>query len=840
MSEFFLTVLNMSISASWVVLAVLLLRIVLKKAPKWITVLLWGVVAVRLICPFSIESVMSLIPSAETISPNIMTEQTPQIHTGIPSFNSAINPIINESFSPSTEASANPLQIWISVLATVWIIGIIALLIYTAISYLRISRKVRTAVLLKENVYQSENVVSPFVLGIIKPKIYIPFNVSETDCIHVIAHEKAHIQRKDHFWKPFGFLVLTLHWFNPLMWLGYTLLCRDIELACDEKVVKELNVEQKADYSEALLTCSVNRRMISACPLAFGEVGVKNRVKTILNYKKPAFWIIVIAIIASVVFSVCFLTNPKTNEDTSSTPPQISIDPNASSTDYNGVYITIESIKTDSGGRNLFDVVWHNETDKQITYGESFALEYKSEEEWVEVDFDDSMVFHLIGILLNPNETKGRMYTTNRNYLTKKGTYRFVTHFTTEENGEQMQYKTWVEFEVNSISNVGESIEPIYSYFVSPEEIERLKAKFPMYFDLTADKGLEVYIWQMAEDSYRCGLLSGKNSIYTQEEIWQLQESSTSIDEMRVIIAHYRKSGLVNKSDVVIMPVSMPHSSYIYTIDDEYRKKVTELFWSQSYIIATSDFSPVIDIATFDIDGDGKDEKCVLSYGPTSGLSTFKLTAWGTEEKEKGIVKYFNIFLYNAGKLSFVQTENGMKLRIVEQMSLKAVDYSFSIKDGNVVLTSNNEDMWYWGEQGINSNHAPVGSQEDNIQKDESEDTSSDSEKSDEQTNPIFITQNASRITFYAYYGTGKGSDVPKEHFDEILSWLNSFTIEKKVSDDLLPPGTNTVYVEIEYSDGTAFKGGIDIATIDGVDYYIKGDSPPECYEEIMSKVSLF
>jgi len=155
-------------------------------------------------------------------------------------------------------------------------------------------------------------------------------------------------------------------------------------------------------------------------------------------------------------------------------------------------------------------------------------------------------------------------------------------------------------------------------------------------------------------------------------------------------------------------------------------------------------------------------------------------------------------------------------------------------------LTSNNEDMWYWGEQGINSNHAPVGSQEDNIQKDESEDTSSDSEKSDEQTNPIFITQNASRITFYAYYGTGKGSDVPKEHFDEILSWLNSFTIEKKVSDDLLPPGTNTVYVEIEYSDGTAFKGGIDIATIDGVDYYIKGDSPPECYEEIMSKVSLF
>ena len=315
MTEFFLTVINMSISASWIVLAVVLLRLLLKKAPKWITVLLWGIVAVRLICPFTIESVVSLIPSAETISPEIMMDTTPEIHSGIPILNNTINPVISESFTPDPAASANPLQILIPVLSIVWLVGIVAMLAYTAISYFKVTRKIGTAVLLRDNIFQSENVGSPFVLGIAKPKIYLPFNMHKQDMSHVIAHEQAHIRRKDHWWKPFGFLLLALHWFNPLMWLGYVLLCRDIELACDEKVIQELNPEQKADYSQALLTCSVNRRVITACPLAFGEVGVKNRVKSVLNYKKPAFWIVTIAIAASIVAAVCFLTNPINSTD---------------------------------------------------------------------------------------------------------------------------------------------------------------------------------------------------------------------------------------------------------------------------------------------------------------------------------------------------------------------------------------------------------------------------------------------------------------------------------------------------------------------------------------------
>ena len=311
MNELFLKIINMSISASWLVLAVLILRFVLKKAPKWINVLLWGIVAIRLICPFSFESPLSLIPSAETIPLNIGMDSTPTINSGISAINNAVNPIISQSNTPMAGASINPLQITIGIYEYIWIFGMIALALYTAISYWRLHRKVDTAVRYKDNIFQSENVSSPFVFGIIKPRIYLPFKMNGQYLEHVVAHEQAHICRKDHWWKPLGFLLLMIHWFNPLMWLAYVLLCRDIELACDEKVIKELGNEQRGDYTQALVACSINRRMIAACPLAFGEVSVKERVKSVMNYKKPAFWVIIISVIVCVGVAVCFLTNPK-------------------------------------------------------------------------------------------------------------------------------------------------------------------------------------------------------------------------------------------------------------------------------------------------------------------------------------------------------------------------------------------------------------------------------------------------------------------------------------------------------------------------------------------------
>lgn len=305
----FLNIVNMSISASFIVLVVLLLRFILKKVPKWITVALWGIVAIRLVCPFFIESELSLIPETEWIEPPqaLVSPITPDTIV--------TDAVIGENVTVEHPQEEPNITVKKSVAASstislIWLAGILGLLIYTIISYARLNRKIGTAVLCNDNVYQSESVVSPFVLGIIKPKIYLPFNINEKDMEYVVAHEKAHIRRGDHLWKPLGFLLLTIHWFNPILWLGYILLCRDIELACDEKVIKELDHDARADYSEALLSCSVNRRMISACPLAFGEVGVKDRVKSVLNYKKPAFWIIIIAILACVSVAVCFLTDP--------------------------------------------------------------------------------------------------------------------------------------------------------------------------------------------------------------------------------------------------------------------------------------------------------------------------------------------------------------------------------------------------------------------------------------------------------------------------------------------------------------------------------------------------
>ena len=311
MNEFFLKIINMSISASWLIFAVLILRLVLKKAPKWVNVLLWGIVAIRLICPFSFESALSLIPSAETFPKKIISGPSFDVQSGITPVDNRINDYLGDRYFEGVTVPANNGNTIMTILTIVWTIGILLLVAYTVISYWRLHREIDTAVRYKDNIFQSENVSSPFVLGLIKPRIYLPFKLDGQDMEHVVAHEQAHIRRKDHWWKPLGFLLLTIHWFNPLMWLAYVLLCRDIELACDEKVIKGLSNEQRADYMQALVACSVNRRMIAACPLAFGEVGVKERVKSVMNYKKPAFWVIIIAVIICVGVAACFLTNPK-------------------------------------------------------------------------------------------------------------------------------------------------------------------------------------------------------------------------------------------------------------------------------------------------------------------------------------------------------------------------------------------------------------------------------------------------------------------------------------------------------------------------------------------------
>jgi len=310
MVDTFLKTLNMSIAASWLILAVVLLRFILKKAPKWVAVLLWGIVALRLVVPFSFESALSLIPSAETFNAHNIQYETPAISSGIPAVNNAVNPVLGETFAPNSVGSINPLYIWTLVVSAIWLVGIAAMLLYAVISYVRVRRSVAERAPYKGNIFLCDHVKSPFILGLIRPKIYLPSNMDATSMEPVIAHEKAHLTRRDHWWKPLGFLILTVHWFNPLCWIAYVLLCRDIELSCDEKVIRQMDLDGKKRYSTALLECNAQRRLVTICPLAFGEVGVKERVKNVLNYKKPAFWVIVVAVIACGVVTVIFATNP--------------------------------------------------------------------------------------------------------------------------------------------------------------------------------------------------------------------------------------------------------------------------------------------------------------------------------------------------------------------------------------------------------------------------------------------------------------------------------------------------------------------------------------------------
>ena len=573
MTEFFLNVVNMSISASWLVCAVLLLRLLLKKAPKWINVLLWGIVAVRLICPFSFESVLSLIPSSQTINPEIALN-APVIDSGVTIIDNVINPIIGEAtISLHPEKDVNLFQFIMPYLAGVWLVGIAALLIYTIISFLRLKGKIGTAVLLRDNIYQSEAVVSPFVLGVIKPKIYLPFNMNGQDMNHVIAHEQAHIRRKDHFLKPLGFLILTLHWFNPVVWFGYILLCRDIELACDEKVVKELSNEQRADYSEALLACSVNRRMIAACPLAFGEVGVKDRIKSVLNYKKPAFWVIVVAIVVSITVAVCFLTNPISDRLANIEGGKL----DAYLTEQTAVMISdgethkyVGAVKDDML-KKLFDIkISRKEVslsrDEERDKTNTLILNMLTEE-------SDILISFVGGIYVHFNADFSQVWVNDG----VKPTYSYKVK--NPESAKKI-YNSIINLYLSDVGGVDDP-----SNVIVNTTINGLKVKYPQFFNVSTDGGLTVYIWQMSANNYSCYLANTSTEAISDNSF--AYDVGASIAEMRAILSTYD----VEQKDITVQPVINPFSSYVYNIDTAYRTKVKELFWKDSSNVDVSNNS---------------------------------------------------------------------------------------------------------------------------------------------------------------------------------------------------------------------------------------------------------
>lgn len=315
MSDIFIGFVNRSLAAGWLVLALLLLRPLLKKAPKWLVPVSWSLVGVRLICPFSLTSVLSLIPSAEVLSPENVQFETPALTTGIQALDEAVNPFLAESLSPAPGASVNPLYVWMHVLGIFWAVVAVGLFLYAVVQYGLLKRKLSTAVLVQEGVYESEAVPSPFLLGFMRPAIYLPMGLKEPDRSYVIAHEKSHLKRCDHWAKAFGYGVTCLYWFHPLIWVGYVLFCRDLELACDDRVLQSLEPAQRIEYSQTLLSMAA-KGSHRGCPLAFGETGVKERIRAALAYRKRGVWLTIIAVLLCILLGVCFLTNPVSTKET--------------------------------------------------------------------------------------------------------------------------------------------------------------------------------------------------------------------------------------------------------------------------------------------------------------------------------------------------------------------------------------------------------------------------------------------------------------------------------------------------------------------------------------------
>ena len=582
MSAVFLKLLNLSITAGWLILAIVLLRPLLKKVPRKISCALWALVALRLVCPFSLESVFSLVPSSETVPQDIAVQTTPAINSGIPAVNQVINPVLFQSFAPNPANSVNPLQILIPAAAAVWLIGMTALLLYAAVSWFRLKQSVGASIPVGEGILACDEVESPFILGILRPVIYVPSTMEGETLAYVIRHETAHIRRHDHWWKPLGGLLLAVYWFHPLCWLAYVLLCRDIELACDEMVIRNMDRNEKALYSQTLLDCSFSRRRIVMCPLAFGEVGVKERVKSVLNYKKPAFWIVVIAVIACAAVAVCFMTNPKNH------PPK----------DFEGVSKWFDCVH---GDEMIWDGVretslaafpgvtfrWRAEALEAVTDSEIVPL-YTGMPIWSVYFCDlngDGKPELCSSVSFGSGIVDDRIliydYANGRDYeLSSRERYDYTLNL--QEGRLVVEKRFFLQQELQAVGQLSlrdgkcrvewSSAEPSDSSaqtpnsgsspVISPDEAA-LRKKYPKYFDLPTDQGLEVYVWQMASGLYSfavlpvCDEARGDLDLWNDLEAWD--PKGASAEEMKAILATYS----IDSERVAVIPYQNPLSSYI-------------------------------------------------------------------------------------------------------------------------------------------------------------------------------------------------------------------------------------------------------------------------------------
>ena len=649
MSEIFIKLFNMSISASYLVAAVILLRLILKKAPKAVFVILWGLVAVRLICPLSFESVASLIPSKETVPMDITVSPEPMIHSGITQLNSVVNPVISETLAPTVGETITPMESIISVASHVWAAGCIAMLIYCVVSYVSLKLKLREAIRINGKIYECDRISSPFIFGVVRPRIYLPSGINGDDAILVIAHEEAHLNRLDHLWKPLGFLLLSVYWFNPLLWVAYILLCRDIELACDEKVVKKLGTDVKKDYSNALINCSIKRRRISACPLAFGETGLRSRIKSILSYKKPSLWIIIASVIICTVVAVMFLTDPPNDEKPSAGTSAESVTQeygklvtvNSSYTEADGV--TVELIDANIGEDGIYITVkWINDSATDYTFGEMFSL-YKIIDEHTEMDMVGDMIFNLLGYGLPAGKEREFTYSLHHVDVSESaGDYIFETGLSKGTGEEFVNYNVHISFTYSEDNpkTVLDAVEYniIYVIYDSPDPV-----KTPGLV-LYPDSGRATFSYSLLSSYLDMGT-------YVEDD-----EGITVNTDDGLNTWYFKKDG---ENLIFVASASSPIPSYRYSADEEPKVAVPDgavFSKTTEKAVYPSYFNGI----THDIDGDGKDENCNVAYGNTSGNFSIIIHIEGND------ILYHDSFIIEPGVPMLTSAYGNLYLEIRE------------------------------------------------------------------------------------------------------------------------------------------------------------------------------
>lgn len=807
MEQIFLELLNMSLAACLLILAVMLLRLVLKKAPKWSRCAMWAIVAFRLVCPFTLESALSLIPSADEIPVEVTYAGQAGVQSGISFAQGTATLILPESLAPTPMYSVNPMQVVLYIAALLWLVGMAGMLIYMAVSFLRLRWRVREAACLEGNVWVCDRVGSPFILGIIRPKIYLPSDISQEDMVHVLAHERAHLKRRDHWWKPLGFLVLTVHWFNPLVWVAYVLLCRDIELACDEKVIRDMGEEEKKPYASALINCAAERKSIAACPLAFGETGVKGRIKSVLNYKKPIFWVVWLAVAACIVLAVCFLTDPRAdNSELEAFLEQQLLEYHSDGPNSDYIHcIDYELLGTKkSGSKTVYYLCVYYAAYDPVT-GEEVGGSHMP--------------------MAMTVEGKNGVYGVYEYWLPRDGSAyassireKFPFHLW----GKALDTQSCLEEHQESCEK------QLRQYGADQSELAELRERYPQYFDLKASKGLDVYVWQMAANSYYFALFPHTNSARDMSELMFI--SGTRAEEMRLILSTYD----VEEDEICVIPWQNPISSYIgeywivtegedmqakreryvaqlrnmlfgdgtagesadgdadlsietqegyvryhfygspdpgipslalrqedgrfhfgwsvyssyycmgsyeqtgdtltlqsddgtytflfhimgeklvfdaagsspipeyrYASDAQPQSPVPDgAVFEKGAVLPESQYSPIIDTATADMDADGITEEWVLYHGPTSGLYTVCILV-----SENGRQEYFNIVMPSCVVEGFEKTSDGtLWIEGWVKDHAPSVRIDISINGEDIVLTENgNEQVPYWGEQGVDS-----------------------------------------------------------------------------------------------------------------------------------------